>query len=190
MRLFAAIVPPEGVLEDLGEFIGPRQEAGDPRLRWTMPFQWHLTLAFFGDLAERHLPELEERLGRAARRRTAMQLRIAGAGSFPNPAVARVLWGGVTTASEVDAEELRRLATGCRAAGAKAGAQVDPGRFTPHLTLARLARPANVTRWLNVLGSYAGPEWTADEVTLLASHLGQGVGRRPRYDVLGRYALG
>ncbi len=190
MRLFAAIVPPAPVLEDLADFTRPRLEAGDTRLRWTMPYQWHLTLAFYEDVAERHLPELEERLGRAARRRTAMQVRIAGAGSFPNPAAARVLWCGVRTASEVQAEELRRLATGCRAAGAKAGGQVDSGRFTPHVTVARLARPANVTRWLGVLSGYEGPEWTADEATLFASHLGQGVGRRPRYEELGRYALG
>ena len=73
---------------------------------------------------------------------------------------------------------------------AKAGAAPEGGPFHPHLTLARLRRPGEVTRWLRVLGGYAGPGWTSDEVTLIESHLGEGPRRRPRYEVLGRFPLG
>ena len=185
MRLFAAVVPPPEAVEDLAEFLEPRQEAGAD-LRWTSPEQWHLTLAFMPAVPERALDDLAERLGRATGRRAAMTLRVAGAGAFPNPYAARVLWAGVDHAGE----GLRELARGIRAVCAKAGAAPEGGPFHPHLTLARLRRPTEVTRWLRVFDAYAGPAWAAEEVTLIESHLGEGPRRRPRYEVLGRFRLG
>ena len=67
MRMFVAVVPPEGAVQDLEAFLGPRREAG-PELRWAATEQWHLTLAFMPDVSSRHFDELVERLGRAASR--------------------------------------------------------------------------------------------------------------------------
>lgn len=194
-RMFVAIVPPEPVLADLDEFLTPRREAGGAGWRWTLPFQWHLTLAFFPRVPDRCLDDLQDRLTRAAAKRERLPLRLAGGGTFPHSAAARVLWCGCRPEAAPEArppvaDELRRLAVGARAAGAKAGAEVDGGRFTPHVTLARLARPVNVARWLTVLDAYRGPRWLAGEVVLIASHLGEGTGRRPRYEMVARAALG
>jgi 2'-5' RNA ligase len=183
--MFAAVFPPEAALDDLGEFLGPRQEAG-PGLRWTVPEQWHLTLAFMPDVADRHLDDLSARLTRAAARRTPFDARLAGGGAFPNPARAKVLYVGVQTTGE----HLARLATGVRAAAAKAGADPQGGRFRAHLTLARTGRPVEATRWLRVLDAYRGPAWRAEEVALVASHLGEGPRNRPRHEVLETFRLG
>ena len=90
---------------------------------------------------------------------------------------------------EAGRTELDRLATGCRAALAKAGAKVDGQRFRAHLTLARLGQPDNVTSWVRLLDGYEGPEWELDEVALVASYLGEGPRRRPRHEVVGTYHL-
>ncbi len=185
MRMFVALVPPEHALEDLAGFVEPRQEAGAP-FRWTVPEQWHVTLAFLADVADRHVDDLTERLGRAAARRTPFEVTLAGGGAFPDPARAKVLFAGVHT----DGVELQRLATGARAAAAKAGTEVDGGRFHPHVTLARTGRPVQATRWLRVLDAYRGPTWIADEVALVASHLGEGPRRRPRYEVVETFHVG
>lgn len=185
--MFVALVPPDDAVEDLEEFVRPRQEAG-PELRWTTPAQWHLTLAFFGEVAERHLDDLLDRLARAASRRTPTQLRVAGAGAFPDPTRAKVIWAGIDAAGSE--EELGRMATGARGAGAKSGAGGDGGRFHPHLTLARTGRPLEVTRWLRVLDGYAGPAWSTDRWSLVQSHLGEGPRRRPRYEVVETFAVG
>lgn len=185
MRMFVALLLPEAVKQDLAEFLEPRQEAG-PNLRWTVPEQWHLTLAFLPEVTDRHTDELLERCERAASRRRPLDLRLSGAGAFPHPGQAKVLWAGVEHAGE----ELMRLAGGVRAAGAKSGIEVGGGRFHPHLTLARLAAPANVTRWLCVLDPYAGPSWQAHEVALIASHLGQGRNGRARHEVCQTFPLG
>jgi len=185
MRMFIALPLPEAVKEDLSMFLEPRREAG-PDLRWALPEQWHLTLAFLPEVADRHTDELLERCGRAASRRKPFDLRLVGAGAFPHPGDAKVLWAGV----EHDGEELMRLAGGVRAAGAKSGVAVGGGRFHPHLTLARLAVPADVSRWLRVLDMYAGPSWQVREVALIASYLGQGRNGRSRHEVREIFPLG
>ena len=185
MRMFVALPLPEAVKDDLARFLEPRQEAG-PDLRWTVPDQWHVTLAFLAEVAERNTDELFERLERAATRRKPLVLRVAGAGAFPHVGQAKVLWAGL----EHDGEELTRLAGGVRAAAAKTGIRMDGARFHAHLTLARLARPSDVTRWLRVLEQYSGPPWQAREVALVASHLGQGPHGRAVHDVREIFRLG
>ncbi|RNL75494.1 RNA 2',3'-cyclic phosphodiesterase [Nocardioides marmorisolisilvae] len=185
-RMFVAALPPENVVEDLDEFLAVRRDA-DRGLRWAAPEQWHLTLAFLPAVAERVYDDLCDRFVRAARKRAPMTLALAGGGAFPNPGRAKVLWARVEVDDRV---ELDRLATGCRAAATKAGVAVPGERFTPHLTLARAARPFEATRWLRVLEAYRSPEFALDEVALIASHLGEGARGRPRYEVLQRFALG
>ncbi len=182
--MFVAVIPPVEALEDLDEFWSVRREAAG--FRWTLPEQWHLTLAFLADVPDRHYDDLVARLERAAAKRTAMTASIAGAGAFPGPGRAKVLWAGVRTDA---AEELRRLAVGCRAAASKAGVDVGGDRFRPHLTLARMGRPVEATRWIRVGETYRGPEWSVDRISLVASHLGEGPRGRPRYEVLDEFRL-
>ncbi len=184
--MFVALVPPEAAVEDLAGFLEPRREAG-PGLRWTVPEQWHVTLAFMSDVADRHLDDLLARLERAAARRTAFPVTLAGGGAFPHPGRAKVLYTGVDAGDRH--EELRRLATGARAAATKAGAEAAGGRFRAHVTLARTGRPVEATRWVRVLEPYRGPTWTVGQVTLVASHLGEGPRRRPRYEHLAVFPL-
>jgi len=186
MRMFVALVPPEGAIEHLGEFLGPRQET-ESSLRWTAREQWHVTLAFMPQVPDRALDDLLARLERAAARRTRFSLGITGGGAFPNPARAKVVYAGLEVS---DREELRRLSVGARAAANKAGAEAEGGPFRPHLTLARVRRPLDVTKWLRVLDAYQGPTWGAGEISLIASHLGEGPRNRPRYEVIESFRLG
>jgi len=194
MRMFAAVVPPQDVHDELEEFLGPRQEAAQGSgqaapLRWTRPEGWHLTLAFMADVPDRALDDLLERLERAGRRRSPFTLSLAGGGAFPNPARAKVLHAGVDAAPD-DLEELRRLSTGARAAAARSGAPADGAAFRPHLTLARMRRPVEATRWLRVLSTYRSRAFEVTDFALVESHLGQGPGNRPRYDVVEMFGLG
>src|SRR5690606_28555064 len=167
--MFTALVPPEDAVEDLAGFLAPRQEA-EPGFRWTLAEQWHVTLGFMPAVADRHLDDLLDRLERAGSRRQPFRVGIAGGGALPNPGRAKIIYAGL----EVDpTEELRRLATGARAAASKAGTEADGARFHAHLTLARTGRPVEATRWIRVLDAYRGPTWTATEFVLIRSHLGE-----------------
>jgi RNA 2',3'-cyclic 3'-phosphodiesterase len=183
--MFVAVVPPTRALEHLEDFLTPRRQS-EPGFRWTTPEQWHLTLAFMADVAERRIDDLVDRLTRAAARRRPFSVAVTEGGAFPSVEKAKVVYAGL----ETDHVELGRLATGARAAVGRAGAEVAGGRFRPHVTIARTARPVEATRWVRVLDTYRGPSWQADEIALVASYLGEGVRRRPRYDVVETFSLG
>ncbi|MDO9457889.1 RNA 2',3'-cyclic phosphodiesterase [Nocardioides sp.] len=187
MRLFVAVVPPEEVVDHLDAFLEPRREHG--RFRWTSAEQLHVTLAFLEQVPERSLDALVEGLQRGAARRQPFEARVAGGGAFPDPAHAKVLWAGLDLAVDARAE-LDRLAAGARAAASHAGLVVDGQRFRPHVTLARLGRGQEVTRWVRLLDGYAGPAWTVDRVVLVESHLGEGPRRRPRHEPVAELELG
>jgi RNA 2',3'-cyclic 3'-phosphodiesterase len=193
MRMFAAVVPPDDVLEELEEFLAPRREAAE--FRWTSPESWHVTLAFMAEVPERAVDDLLDRLERAGRRRMPFALRLAGGGAFPNPGRAKVVYarvvGGSPEVEDADPlEELRRLATGARAAATKAGAPPAGAAFTPHVTLARLSRPVEATRWLRVLNAFSGGSFRVTEFALVQSFLGQGPRNRSRYETVARFPLG
>jgi 2'-5' RNA ligase len=186
MRAFVAVVPPPEVIGHLDSFLEVRR--GAAAYRWAPAEQLHVTLAFLADVPDRKRDELGERLGRAAARRTAFPAAVAGGGAFPNVGRARVLWAGLDLA-ETDRTELSRMATGARAAATRAGVPVDGQRFRPHLTVARLGQPGEVTSWVRLLDAYRGPAWTVDTITLVASYLGEGPGNRPRYEPVDVFAL-
>lgn len=185
--MFVAVVPPEEALADLEELLEPRRDAAD--FRWAAADQLHVTLAFLADVPERALDDLVERLGRAATRRTAFPAALAGGGAFPNVGRARVLWTGLDLDGAGSAE-MARMATGARAAAGRAGIALDGSRFRPHVTLARLRQPTEVTSWVRLLDGYHGPEWTVDSFDLIASYLGEGPRRRPRYERVASFAIG
>jgi 2'-5' RNA ligase len=185
--MFVAVVPPAEVLEDLDEFLDPRRQAsGGSGWRWSLPDQWHVTLAFLEQVPDRALDDLVERLTGAAQKRNPMSARIGGGGAFPHVGGAKVLWAGLDT----DQDELARAASGARAAASTAGIVVDGQRFRPHVTLARTGRPVEATKWVRLLDGYSGPSWTVDELSLVASFLGEGPRRRPRYEVVETVSLG
>ena len=99
-----------------------------------------------------------------------------------SPDAARVLFAGV----EGSFDDLSRSA---RNAANAAGVAVDGQRFHPHVTLARLGRPANVTKWVRLLDSYTGPTWSVSELALVESHLGEGPRGRPRHEVVDSFPL-
>ena len=191
MRMFVALVPPEDVVEDLEEFLEPRRASDD--LRWTSPEGWHVTLAFLAEVPDRSLEDLQERLDRAARRRTPFDLRVGGGGAFPDVADAKLLYAGVHGEGadpEAAREELRRLSVGVRAAAGRAGVAPDGARFRPHLTLARTRRPRDVVRWARLLDTWSSRAWTVEEVVLVQSFLGEGPRGRPRYETRSTHPLG
>lgn len=187
MRCFVAVRPPQEALDDLAEFLEPRRDVAP--FRWTDPEQVHLTLAFLGDVAELRLDGLVQRLERAASRRRPVSTAIAGGGAFPHVAGAKVLWAGLDL-DEDGALELRRASEGVRAAANRAGAAADGQRFRPHLTVARCARPTEVTPWVRLLDTYRGPGWTAHSFVLVESHLNEGPRGRPRHEVLAEFPFG
>lgn len=186
--MFVAVVPPQDVVEDLSDFLEPRRDCGMP---WIDPGQWHVTLAFMAAVPDRALDALVENLAAAAARRRPFAVALAGAGAFPDPARAKVLWLGLRRGEPASpGEGLDRLAVNVRAAATCAGAAVDGKVFRAHLSLARLKRPVEATRWLRVLDTFPGRSWQVDRFELVASHLAEGPRGRPRHERIAQFRLG
>lgn len=166
-RMFVALRLPPDSREQLEDFLAPRLAAFD--LAWTPPEHWHLTLAFFAAVREVSQDRLEENLATTLRRRHPITTRLAGAGAFPDPFLAKVLFL-TPELSDANARELGRIAAACRRAATTAGIEVDGARFVPHVTLARARRGFRATKWLEIMDTFRGPTWEMTEVDLIASH--------------------
>jgi 2'-5' RNA ligase len=181
VRLFAAVDPSAEVRDSLLAALG---DARDEQLRWVPTEQWHLTLAFYGEVAESKLDKLQEGLARAAERTAPFGIRFAGAGTFPRqPTKARVFWIGLD--GEVDA--LRRMADRCAGAGRRARIAMEDRAFRPHLTLARARHDAvDVTELTSGMASYTSPWLPVTSLRLVHSTLG----REVRHETLREFAVG
>jgi 2'-5' RNA ligase len=187
VRLFAAVLPPADVVDELGLLVRELKGlAGADRLRWTAPPGWHFTLAFYGEVEEDVVPELSRRLERAARRSEPFPLAVRGGGQFGH---GRALWAG----AEGDLGALRLLADRAEAAARRAGVPMgEHRRYTPHLTVARSREDLDVRPYVDVLDAFTGRTWTVGDLALVRSNLPtSGVpGEQPRYEAVGRWPLG
>ena len=182
MRLFVAVWPPPGAVDELMRALAEVRTAV-PQLRWTIPEQWHLTLAFLGEVADDRRPELERRLARAAARHHPLALRLSGAGQFGNRVLVVKLNG--------DLPAMKRLAASAGAAARRAGISVPDRPYRPHLTLARTGTTgADELRPLAArLAAFESSPWTAAGFDLVQSRLGRGPGRRAEYRTVASWPL-
>ncbi|MET8452888.1 RNA 2',3'-cyclic phosphodiesterase [Streptomyces sp. NPDC005209] len=187
MRLFAAVLPPEDVTSELAAEVALlRKLPGADGLRWTGRPGWHFTLAFYSEVDDELVPELSDRLERAAHRTPPFPLALSGGGQFGH---GRALWTG----AEGDLETLRLLADRAEAAARKAGVPMgEHRRYKAHLTVARSQHSVDVRPYVASLTDFTSRTWTVAELALVRSNLPRsGVpGEQPRYEAVARWALG
>ncbi len=183
MRLFVAFEIPSVVRAELVRR-GERLRSTAPAARWVRPEAMHLTLLFFGEVTPARVSELEAALVAAFRPHAPMTAQVVGAGCFPSPARARVLWCGLEVQGELAALQ-RTVAT----AGTPWVERPDNREFHAHLTLARCQPPWPRTaaeRFSERFAPAAGEPFALDHGVLLESTLGPG---GSRYAELARLPL-
>jgi 2'-5' RNA ligase len=181
VRLFVAVTPSPEAVEELRAAAAPVRSA-HPDLRWTRPEQWHLTLAFLGEVDDRARADLTARLERAAGRHPPLQLALQGAGRFGD----RVLWTRITG----EVAGLKRLAASVQAAARRARLPVEERPYRPHLTLARGREGVSLRPLVAELAEFTGGSWTATQLHLVRSHLGAGPAGSSRHEAVETWRLG
>ena len=175
-----AVRPPDDVLDAVAAALGPARSAR-VGLRWEQRDRYHLTLLFLGPV--RRLTPVVEALGAATADRAAFPFRLGGAGAFPKPGRARVVWIGAAAGGE----EVVGLAGAVAAALRPLGYESDQKVFHPHLTVARLKVPDNVADVLAAIGpAPVGEPFTVGEAVLYESRLSS---KGPEYTPLERFPL-
>ncbi len=162
-RAFLAVAPPPAVLR-WTESVAESARRIDDGLRWCAPGQQHLTLQFLGRVDD--VESLAESVVESVRGIAPFALALGGAGAFPSPPRASVVWLAVSTG----AAELGALAGAIGAATARLGFAAADRPFRPHLTLAR-ANAAHDARDVveRLCAGPAGPRFTVDRVVLFDS---------------------
>lgn len=162
MRLFVALDIPDDVRGELAERLDVVRQLR-PDLRWVRPENYHLTVRFLGECGQR---EADRQLGHWAERAATVSpfdIALEGAGCFPHPWMAKVLYAGV----RLDEQQWARLA--------------GPDQ-TPHITVARSRERAELTGALLELDGLSSQPWRADGVVVYRSSLARG--RPPQYEAL------
>ncbi|MEW2062437.1 RNA 2',3'-cyclic phosphodiesterase [Streptomyces sp. NPDC007002] len=168
-RVFLALAPPDDAKEELELALHPAYGAY-PRMRWNRIEDWHITLAFLGELPVAAVPPLMPPLAGLAARRRPLRLALRGGGHFDE----RVLWTGVTG----DLEGLYRLAVDVRTLVRECGVSFPERPLRPHLTLARSRRGdhADTVEAASSLATFTGRDWEAGRLHLVGSNVGRGPG--------------
>lgn len=192
MRLFTALDIPAEEAEELHAWWEAANVDFHPAIWRDVPMRnWHLTLAFFGDVDGRNTDDLAEALADCASRHPPLQLAVRGFGAFPSLMRPRVLWVGVADGEASTTGSLMRLARCCRLAGRatvrKRSARDEP--FRGHVTLARASQPALPieAEVLQAMPEMPQLAWTAGTLRLIQSIL------RPegaQYRILETFPLG
>ena len=173
-RLFFALTPDEATRDAI--YRASRNLALNSGGRAIPPDQFHITLAFLGSVQ----PEQEKRVAALASGTAGevpngpFDFALDQVGHWPN---SKVIWYGCSHTPAA----LRDLALDLRRRLSNVALPPAPGKFVPHVTLAR---------WVRKAGPFPAPEripWEVREITLIRSEtLASGV----RYTPLARCPLG
>ncbi len=183
--MFAALVPPDAVLDHLEYGLAAVRGGAAESLRWVPRENLHLTLAFYGDVPEGAVPDLTTGLATLAQRSAAPQIALSGAGAFSG----RTLWLGLAG----DVAGVQGLMTGAQQL---LDHETHDGPPRPHVTVARTGRRARagaasvLAEAVRALAVYRGPSWRPGAIALMSSHLGEGPAGAPRYLVEASTPLG
>ncbi len=146
-----------------------RGEFPQIRVGWERAEKLHLTLKFFGDVAEKNLEKIIEAAAQTARAFTNFDLQIVGTGAFPSARNARVLWLGVKD----DAGNLLRLNKRFEEECARRNFPKEARTFKPHLTIARLREPRFSQTLIekHLRNEFVSPAFEASELVIYESRL-------------------
>ncbi|WP_328707961.1 RNA 2',3'-cyclic phosphodiesterase [Streptomyces mesophilus] len=178
---FIALAPPDDAKKELAHALNPAY-AAYPDLRWNRIEDWHITLAFLGELPVGAVQRLRSPLADLAAARPSLELALVGGGHFDE----RVLWSGI----EGDLDRLHELAEAVRARVRDCGITFVTRPLRPHLTLARARRydSASVPAAAACLDGFAGRPWQAERLHLVGSTVRGHSGPR-RYRDIGAWPL-
>ncbi len=163
LRLFVAIDPPEDARDRLAGL-----SIGLPGANWVEPDNIHLTLRFIGEVDGAIARDVDMALDGVSA--PGFDLTLAGVGHFETKGVPRAVWVGVERNAA-----LAGLQQKIESALQRIGLPPEGRRFTPHVTLARLANApvARVSGFLADHGLFRLAPFRVGGFTLFSSHLGR-----------------
>lgn len=182
-RLFAAIKI-KASEAFLSRYYGLKKSLEGEAIKWVEPENIHITLKFFGETPDHHLPALHAALEQAAAVSKPVGFKVINTGVFGSSYKPRVIWFGIEPI-----EGIVLLAENVFDSLQEIGITRDRQNFIPHLTIARIKHLENKKHFQDVIDHYKDGHIQKEEVKqfhLFESHLSP---HGPKYDILGSYSL-
>jgi 2'-5' RNA ligase len=154
-------------------------------VNWVEPDNLHLTLLFLGEVQGREVLGICRTAQRAVAKLPVFNMKVEGAGAFPNARRPRTLWVGIGAG----AEEVRAVHDAIEAPLLEEGGYRRETRgYVPHVTLGRVKgeQPDELATALVKHQTWSAGEVTVYEVKVMTSELTRD---GPVYTVLGRAKL-
>jgi 2'-5' RNA ligase len=183
-RLFAAIrINPSEAF--LSRYFSLKQQLKNEKIRWVDPENIHITLKFFGETPEHHIPGINAALKEASSSMGPFSITIVNTGIFGSSYNPKVIWFGIdphkeiTTLSNHIFEKLEN-----------AGIPKDRQNFVPHLTIARMKFLADKKYFQKVIDAHKEGQIQNEEVNQF--HLFESILRPqgPKYALIRSFDLG
>jgi 2'-5' RNA ligase len=182
-RLFAAIKvhPTE---EFLRRYWALKKLLKDEKIKWVDPENIHLTLKFFGETPEHHIPAINTALRQSTRGVSTFNLEITHTGIFGSSYKPRVIWFDISASDALDrlignvVKELHEI-----------GIENDRQNFVPHLTVGRIKELHDKKHFQSTIDRYREGYIQKEEVSKF--HLFESFLRPlgPKYEVIETYSL-
>ena len=170
MRLFIGVKISMTAVEAVaGAAEAMRAASAGVRVRWVAPATYHVTLKFLGEARPEVVPAVRDAVGALLAGKPSFEFATRGAGAFPSPERARVLWVGVEDGSG----SLEEIAARLEKVLEEINFPPERRRYHAHLTLARVASQKNVRGFLGEFrdSDFEPLEFTASEVVVMQSEL-------------------
>lgn len=169
MRLFAGIPVPEPALGELRQIMGMLRGMDWP-VRWARDEGLHLTLKFFGSVADDSVPGITRALEGAARGSGPIPMTCGGMGYFPTGRHVQIIWAGLDAPGSLELLQDR-----VERASEALGFPLEGRPFRPHITLGRVKTGANLAaNELEQLPTFDEIPFLADRLVLFESKPGAG----------------
>lgn len=139
-------------------------------IRWVEPKNLHVTLKFLGDVPLNDLPQLIRVVTQCTIQIDSFDLTFQGFGVFPSRESPKTIWIGCREGSDA----LKHLAENINACLIPLGFPKETRRFSPHLTIGRVKRPAHGFPLISILDAQQNclfGSCSVDEVQIFSSEL-------------------
>ena len=184
MRIFTAVALPDSLKDGVWESFRTVRESYTG-IKWVERENLHLTLRFFGEVAENKLSAIQEVTEQTARSCEPFSVSLGSAGTFPERGSPRVLWVGL--------DQGRETFLSLGAAVERSYQEADLGhadkKLKPHLTVARVKQRGVPRRIVDEIRSltFPGEEFRIPSIRVYESILRP---QGPLYRVVADCALG